>query len=86
MIEGEARFPGGSKALGRDTIVRLAKIFRRRLRSTDDHQHRRPRVLLLAFACCPGKGLEARVGWNWAVETAAVYDRGLDDTSTLARQ
>ncbi len=38
------------------------------------HQHRRPRVLLQAFACCPGKGSEAGVGWNRAIETAKYCD------------
>ena len=35
---------------------------------------RRPKVLLLAYACRPGAGSEAGVGWNRAIETAKHCD------------
>src|SRR5947208_10516178 len=35
---------------------------------------RRPRVLLLAYACSPDRGSEPGVGWNRAVETAKYCD------------
>jgi len=28
------------------------------------------KVLMSAFACCPGEGSEGGVGWNWAIEAA----------------
>ena len=28
------------------------------------------KILMSAFACCPGKGSEEGVGWNWAVQAA----------------
>lgn len=28
------------------------------------------KILMSAFACCPGRGSEEGVGWNWAVEAA----------------
>jgi hypothetical protein len=30
------------------------------------------RILLSAFSCGPHRGSEEGVGWNWAVETAAL--------------
>ena len=29
------------------------------------------KILMSAFACCPGKGSEEGVGWNWAVQAAS---------------
>lgn len=36
--------------------------------------HRRRRLLLSAFACCPDWGSEPGVGWNWAISLASRYD------------
>lgn len=38
------------------------------------HPPRRPKVLLVAYACRPGAGSEAGVGWNRALETARHCD------------
>lgn len=34
----------------------------------------RPRVLMSAFACEPGRGSEQEVGWRWALEMSRWYD------------
>src|SRR6516164_288395 len=39
-----------------------------------DGQTRRPRVLLLAYACSPERGSEPGLGWHRAVETAKSCD------------
>lgn len=41
---------------------------------TQQHDQRRPRVLLLAYACVPGTGSEGGVGWNRAIESARQFD------------
>lgn len=35
---------------------------------------RRPKVLLSAYACEPGKGSEPEIGWNWVQQAARIAD------------
>jgi len=41
---------------------------------TVSNHHRRPRVLLLAYACSPQRGSEGGVGWNRALQAAKRFD------------
>lgn len=42
--------------------------------STEVSQLERPRVLMSAFACEPGRGSEQEVGWRWALEMSRWFD------------
>ena len=38
------------------------------------HHDYRSKVLLLAYSCAPNRGSEPGVGWNWAIESAKLFD------------
>ena len=42
--------------------------------SDDCEQPRRPRLLLLAYACSPARGSEGGVGWHRALQAARYCD------------